>query len=46
MLEDFTQNVMANIHATADSSQKDHTDVIFQPLSRYFLGDDLMAYEL
>lgn len=46
MLEDFTQNVMANIHATANSSQKYHTNVIFHPFSRYFLGDDLIAYEL
>lgn len=46
MLEDFTQNMMANIHATANSSQKYHTNVIFHPFSRYFLGDDLIAYEL
>lgn len=46
MLEDFIQNVMANIHATANSSQKYHAIVISHPFSRYFLGDDLIAYEL
>lgn len=46
MLEDFTQNVMEKSHDAANGSQKYHASVIFHPFSHYFLGDDLIAYEL